>query len=379
MNKTFPTLYSVDSSGNTRLWWMEQLNNQFRTISGIKGGKLVTSEWTVCEGKNLGKKNATSSETQAETEILAKYKKQLKTGYAENEKDASNGTTYVEPMLAKLYKDYADKIDFSKQPWVIQIKFNGNRCVATKDGLFTRKGEKYISVPHIFNSLKSFFQKNPDAVLDGELYNYELRQTLNELSKLVRKTVHITDEDLKRSEKIVKFYIYDGYGFDGLKESDEYSVRKSWIDKNIIGKYNYTEFVKSHTVKSKSDLDSIYKEFVDDDEEGGILRKTDEGYEHKRSKFLLKLKPEDDSEATIIDIKEGTGNWAGTGKIITLKWNGVEFDATFKGSYEQAVEFLKKKKSWIGKEVTFIYNGLTGLGVPNYARVDINNCLKTDK
>lgn len=359
---------------------MVQDGNRYATVSGVKGSpNMVTSEWTVCGSKNTGKKNETTGEEQAAKEVEAKYKKQLKTGYHIKESDVESGTKYVEPMLAKNYKDYSDKIDFTKQPWVIQCKFNGNRCVATRDGMFTRKGEKYISVPHVFYSLKPFFDKYPNAVLDGELYNYDLRQTLNELSKLVRKTVHITEEDLKKSEKIVKFYIYDGYGFDDMDEESSYSDRKDWIDKNVIGTYKYTNLVKSHRVKSKESLDEIYKEFVDDGEEGGILRMTDGGYEHKRSKFLLKMKPEDDGEATIIDIKEGTGNWAGTGKIVTLRWNGEEFDATFKGSHEQAVGFLKNKKSWIGKEVTFLYNGLTGLGIPNYARVDINNCLKTDK
>lgn len=44
------------------------------------------------------------------------------------------------------------------------------RCVATKNGLFTRKGEKYISVPHIEEALKPFFDKHPESVLDGELF-----------------------------------------------------------------------------------------------------------------------------------------------------------------------------------------------------------------
>ena len=123
----------------------------------------------------------------------------------------------------------------------------------------------------------------------------------------------------------------------------------------------------------------MYQELVDDGQEGGILRKMSESYEHKRSKNLLKVKPEDDDEAEIVDITEGTGNWSGTGKIITLKWNKKTFDATFKGTHEEGVEFLKNKKKWIGKTVTFLYNGLTGLGTPNYARVDYNNCIKGDR
>lgn len=384
MIKKHDILYSKDSTGKIRIWYQEQSGPKYRTVSGVKDSdNQVISEWSVAIGKNTGKKNETSGEAQATAEVLAKYKKQLKTGYFKNIKDVDT-VQYVEPMLAKNYKDYADDIDFSKESWVMQCKFNGNRCIATKDGLFTRKGEVYKAVPHISKSLEKFFNKYPEAILDGELFNYDLRQSLNELSKLVRRSVHITDEDLKRSEKLVKFYVYDGYNFNMgyskfLDKDSTYSQRKQWIDKNVAGNYDYIEPVKSHPISDTKTLDAVYKSFIDDGEEGGILRKIDEGYQNKRSKFLLKMKSEMDDEATIVDILEGEGNWSNTGKVITLKWKGKTFNATFKGTYEQGVDFLNNRKKHIGKEVTFLYNDLTGLGVPNFARIDINNCWKTDK
>lgn len=381
MQKTFDTLYTIDSTGKTRVWFMEQSNEKHRTVSGVKdSNNLVYSDWTICDGKNLGKKNETDAIVQTTKEIEAKYKKQLKTGYARTESSACKGTSYVECMLAKNYKDYQNKINFSNENWIIQCKFNGNRCIATKDGLFTRKGEKYSkTVEHINNSLKNFFAKYPDAVLDGELYNYDLRQKLNQLSSLVRKTVHITDEDIKNSEKIVKFYVYDGYGFDNLNEDTEYSKRKLWIDTNLVVKFNYIKKVDSFEIKNEKDLTTHFTKFIKDGEEGGILRKQNSYYEHKRSKYLLKIKAEDDSEATILDITDGDGNWAGAATNVTLKWNNKIFDAVFKGEYETRVEILKNKKDWLGKTVTFLYFGLTGLNTPNYARVDPQNCFKTDR
>ena len=374
MNKAFETLYSRDTIGNIRIWRMEQQYNKYRVIAGLQDGEKVTSEWTVTLSKNEGKKNSTTAIEQATKEIEAKYKKQKKTGYFEDVSDIDNHQ-YVEPMLAKLYKDYSDEISLDKDEWLMQIKFNGMRCIATKKGLFTRKGEKYASVPHVEEALKSFFDKHPDSVLDGELFNNELRQQLNEISKLIRKTVHITKEDLERSKNLVHYYIYDGYGC-GLDKEHPYHERKQWIDSNVVGKYTHVAKVEDFQIKTQEDLDKHYQSFVDDGQEGAILRNKNMKYEHKRSRNLLKVKPEDDDEAEIVAISEGTGNWSGTGKIITLNWNGKVFDATFKGTHEQAVEFLKNKKSWIGKKVTFLYNGLTGKSTPNFARVDINNCLK---
>lgn len=374
-NKIYPKLYTQDTLGKTREWWMEQSGNQYRTHSCVQEGQIVTSEWTEVEGKNIGKSNETSGVTQATKEIEAKYAKQLKTGYHKNVKNVGK-SSYVEPMLAKNLKDYRDKINFQKESWELQCKFNGMRCIATREGLFTRKGERYHSVPHIEAALKSFFQTNPDAVLDGELFNNELRQQLNEIAKLVRKTKHITVEDLKQSAEMVKYYVYDGYGFNNLGSEAPYSQRKDWINKNIIGKVNYTAAVKSVAIKSETELNQAYQAYIEDGHEGAMLRKVDQGYENKRSKYLLKVKPEDDSEARIVAVMEGNGNWSGTAKTATLEWEGRTFDATFKGNQEELADILKNQKDWLGKEVTFLYNGLTGLNIPNFARIDVKNCFK---
>jgi len=373
----YPKLYTRDSLGNVRTWHMEQDGNKYRTIAGLLEGEKVTSEWTVTTTKNEGKKNARTAEEQATSEIESKYKKQKKTGYFENISDIDNAK-YVEPMLAKLYKDYHDEMSLEKGEWLMQTKYNGMRCVATKDGLFTRKGEKYISCPHIEESLKSFFEKYPEAVLDGELFNNDLRQRLNEISKLIRKTVHISSEDLERSKELVHYYIYDGYGF-GLDKEHPYHERKQWIDSNVIGKYTHVAKVEDFDIKCKSDLEKQYQSLVDEGHEGAILRHKKMKYEHKRSKNLLKVKPEMDSEAKILKVIEGSGNWSGTAKTATLDWDGKVFDATFKGTQEQLREILNNKNKWIGKTVTFLYNDTTGLGTPNFARIDVENCFKGDR
>ena len=372
------TLYCRDTMGRIRVWRMEIEGNKYRTIAGLMDGELVVSEWTVTKGKNIGRSNETSAEEQAAKDVENKYKKQRKTGYFDDIEKIDT-VQYVEPMLAKLYRDYAAKIDFSSECWIAQCKFNGMRCIATKNGLFTRKGERYMTCQHIEKALEPFFKNHPDAVLDGELFNEEYRQQLNEISKLIRKTVHISQDDLDRCEKLVKYYVYDGYGFDKMNDSTRgYSYRKNSID-NYMTWVSYVIAVTDHNIKSLEDMNQVYSQYVDAGHEGIMLRNCNSPYENKRSKYLLKVKPEDDSEAVILDIIEGEGNWSGSGKSITLQWGDQVFDASFKGTYEQAVEFLNRKDEWVGKTVTFLYNGLTGLGTPNFARIDINNCVKGDR
>ena len=375
MRKTFPTLYCRDSNDKIRTWLMEQDGECYRTTSGILNGQLVISEWTTAQGKNSNKTNATTGYEQAFKEIEAKYKKQRKTGYFDTIEDIDNHF-YFEVMLAKNLRDYRTKIKW-KDGVIVQIKYNGARAVATKDGLFTRKGEKYISVPHINSDLVEFFTKYPDAILDGELYNYNLRQKLNELMSLVRKTKNITYEDLQKSKEIVRYYVYDGFGF-GATQSDGYVTRKNYIN-NLLFKYTqYIKKVDDYLIDSEEKLEDIYKMLLGDDQEGVIVRLLGVPYENKRSKYLLKYKPCDESEFIIIDILSGEGNWSNSGKVIIFKdANNKQFKGTFKGNYEDCVQFLKDKHIWIGKTVSVEYNGLTGLGTPQYARLNFSNCLKS--
>lgn len=373
--KEFPKLFARTVTGAIQEWQVFVDKNSHFVVSGQQGGRVTRSVPVVCYGKNLGRSNETSPEEQALLEAEAKYKKQLKSGgYFESVSDIDQDR-FFQPMLAKNYEDYADKIDWSKGVGV-QIKYNGGRIIATKDGLFSRKGERYISIPHIEEGLRPFFRQYSNAVLDGEGFRYELREKLNEIMKLLRKTVHITNDDLKRSEELIRYYVYDGGNIGPIGFNDCYTVRKQMIDQAFRPFDGVVHEVPTHVVYSKRELDKLYQSFLEENHEGAIIRLFGQPYEQKRSKFLLKYKPVEDDEGTIVDIIEGEGNWSGTGKVIRLKWKGKEFNATFKGTFEQCKDFWSNRQKWIGKEITFEFNGLTGLGIPNYARMDIDNCLK---
>jgi hypothetical protein len=370
MNKTYPILYSRDSKGKIRIWEMEQNNERYRTISGLEDGEKVTSEWSIATAKNTGKSNETSDIEQATAEIEYKYKKQLKSDYFEDIKDIDQ-IRFIQPMLAKGFLDRLDKIVY---PVIVDIKYNGGRIITQKSGQFSRKGEKYQSVPHLYESVEFLFKKHATLFLDGEGYNHDYRFKLNEIMKLLRKTVHITNDDLRDSKNRIQYYVYDGYGWDNInKETKQFERRAALI--KLLKDIPYIIPVKGKIAENEKDVWKIYEEYTSEGYEGAIVR-LDEPYQHKRSSALLKLKPENDSEGIIQDILEGEGNWSKTGKVIVLKWKDKIFNATFKGTYEEAAQFLKDKNKWVNKEVTFLYNGLTGLGVPNFARVDINNCIK---
>ncbi len=161
-----PKLFKRAVNGKTLEWEIEVNGACFRTISGYTDGIKTTSEWTCCEPKNQGKKNATTAEEQALAEATAMHRKRIELGSFENINDIDT-PVYFKPMLAHDYNDYKDKI---KLPVAIQPKLDGVRCIVRADGMWSRNGKPIISAPHIFEALTPLFETNPDLILDGELY-----------------------------------------------------------------------------------------------------------------------------------------------------------------------------------------------------------------
>ena len=102
-------LYKRAVNGKVLEWEIEIENNCFRTISGYTDGLKVTSEWTCCEGKNIGKKNSTTPNEQAVAEAIAMRRKRIETGSFENVNEIDT-PVYFKPMLAHDYNDYKTKI-----------------------------------------------------------------------------------------------------------------------------------------------------------------------------------------------------------------------------------------------------------------------------
>ena len=115
------------------------------------------------------------------------------------------------PMLAYPVSD--KPIDYSK-PTFIQPKLDGVRCLIQTDPYkikvvaYSRTGKEWKNIEHILAQLKSFFAKYPNVILDGELYNHDLRDDFGKIISLVRKTKP-TDEDRVEASKKTQFHCYD--------------------------------------------------------------------------------------------------------------------------------------------------------------------------
>jgi DNA ligase-1 len=342
-----PMLFARTNTGAIQTWTIEVDGNKYRTHYGQVDGAIQTTEWTVCEGKNTGKKNATSAEDRATRVAKATWKKKKESGYFDNVKDIDD-ISFTEPMLAKNYDDYKDDL---KYPVYSQPKLDGIRCIVKKDGMWSRNGKPIVSAPHVLVALEDFFIKFPDAILDGELYADKFANDFNAICSLVKKTKP-TPEDLTESAKNIQYWVYD------------WIVSKTFSDRNddittYLTNNHVVRRVPTHLVDTITHLNELYEKYVDEGYEGQMVR-TDGVYENKRSKHLLKRKEFQDSEFKILDIVEGVGNKSGmAGYMVFKNHKGIEFHSNIKGTREYLKELLKNKNKLIGKSATVKYFNLT--------------------
>lgn len=375
MTKTYPSLYSKDSAGNIREWFCEVERDKFRMVAGVHGGAMVRSSDTTAKAKNVGRANETSPEQQAILEVEALYKKKLKTKYFDTIEGAQGEAKYFQPMLAKSFFDCEKSVTY---PVGVNTKLNGVRGLSQKHGIFSRKNEKYISIPHIEESVRVLHEKDLSLTLDGELYNYNLRTKLNELIKLVRKTKDVTPEELEKSREMVEYHVYDIL-CDKTRHWG-YEDRQKYLNE-LIQDIPYLKAVPLWKCNTFAMVNHYYEQAIGDNEEGLIIRILNQPYEQKRSKYLLKLKPEDTAEFKIVDLEYGVGNWSCGIKTFWCEYlDGRRFKATLKGTMEHAAEIAANPRDYIGQMATIMYNGLTGKGegLPNYARLDYNNWKRAD-
>ena len=351
------TLFKRASNGKVLEHTFEVEGNGYRTISGYVDGVKTTTEWTYCQGKNIGRSNETTPEGQAAAEANAEWKKRTERNYFANVADIDKGTMF-KPMLANKWEDYANKIQY---PIFSQPKLDGIRCIVRNDGMWTRTGKPIISAPHIFEALKPLFEQDQDLIFDGELYADKYANDFNAILSLVKKSKP-TAKDLEDSAKVIQYHIYDLPSCEEVF-TERYKALQSMELPECCVK------VVTDQIDNLNDLAAYYEDYMLAGYEGQMLR-VDGMYENKRSKSLLKHKSFTDEEYTIIGYEEGNGNLAGMiGALVFQTAQGDKFTASVNGGWEHLKELWSERDTLIGQEATIKYFNITPDGKPRFPKV----------
>ena len=260
------------------------------------------------------------------------------------------------PMLAYPVSD--KPIDYTK-PVFMQPKLDGVRCLVQYDNsvvtAYSRTGKQWLNIDHILQSLKPFFQANPNVILDGELYNHALKDDFEKIISCVRKQKP-TAIDRAESRKLVQFHCYDI-----VDETMLFDKRYKFVFDNLRDSYG-VRTVKTIVTPTESQAKVNHARNLDSGYEGSILRVNDV-YKCGRSWSLRKFKDFHDAEAEIIGWVEGKGKRSGTiGKFIAADKDGNRFGMPVMDNFKKLQTMFDEMKTWVGKEATFTYFERTKAG-----------------
>ncbi|UIW10567.1 ATP-dependent DNA ligase [Aeromonas phage BUCT695] len=338
-------LFAVDKKGNIKHWSVETQGSAVIVRHGRYLGKMQ-EKVTICEGKNIGKKNETSSEEQAALEAESKYKKQIDKCYRPTIEEAKT-VGQVLPMLAQNFLNHGHRINW---PCYVSRKLDGLRCLAKVDGdtvTFTSRGGKTYPVPeHIRKDLCDLSLSTNIKEFDGELYIHGM--PLQDIVSCVKKP--------NPNSVRLEYHVFD------IPEEGTWVERYSKLYRFVTRFSSSIRLVRSTIVANQEAAQTLLGMYMAEGYEGIMLRNNDGLYEsNHRSADIQKWKIMNDLEAKVIHVdidKLGEG-------ILTCKTPTIpEFRCKMRGTHES--RSFNEMKKLIGEWITVAYQTLTKEGVPQF-------------
>lgn len=361
--KELPLLFGKAKGGKVKQWQISVVVSDdgtisLRTVSGFRDGKQTESLREV-EGKNIGRANETSTQSQAESEATSRWNAKKDDNYVEHIEELDNGPTNLLPMLAQRFQDMKHRI---KYPCYVQPKLNGIRCMAPTSQnqveYISRGGKQIFTLGHLDHQLMALITK-PDTTItfDGEIYCHGM--TFQEITTAFKKVREGTEK--------LQYWVYDvvdtEQDFEGRLE-----VLTEFIGFKDVGSEDII-IVPTYIVNNEQEVMDYFKQFVLAGYEGVIIRNAEGVYEmEKRSFNLQKYKEMQDAEYKIVGARAASGTQAGCIVFICevqLRDGTMDtFECVPKGTLEERREMMDNKDSYIGKMLTVQYQCLSDDDVP---------------
>lgn len=242
-------------------------------------------------------------------------------------------------LLANTYRPGIDLADY----WVSE-KYDGVRAYWDGRALWTRQGEP-IRPP------AEFTRGWPTIPLDGELWS--ARGQFDAISATVRRQAPREAE-----WRALRFMVFDLPRHGGLFDERLAALRR--LPPVASGAL---QVVPQHKVSSDAELQRLLKATVRAGGEGLMLHRGASPYHGLRNDDLLKLKPHEDAEATVIGYWPGQGKYAGqVGALRVRDAQGRQFRI---GS--GLTDALRQTPPPVGTLITYRYRGLHSSGLPRFA------------
>ena len=259
------------------------------------------------------------------------------------------------PMLATL----TDK-RFSDPRWVFELKFDGERCLAFRDGprlrLLSRNRQPLNDTyPELVDALTA--QHKNRFVVDGEVVAFQGRRTSFER---LQARLGITDPEQARASRIPVFYhVFDVLHLDGCATTE---LPLIWRKRLLHDAFQWGDPLR-YTTHRWTEGEAAYREACRRGDEGVIAKLANSAYdEGRRSPNWLKFKCVLDQEFVIGGYTPPKGSRVGLGALLVGYYNGRDlmyagkvgtgFDtATLRSLHEQLSVIEQDTPPFAGEDV----------------------------
>lgn len=266
-----------------------------------------------------------------------------------------------------VYKVVEDITNLS-YPLAVEPKFDGMRIVITPNGCFTRNGAKYDQFDYL---VKALLEASPKVVLDAELGN-----NWNQVAHIAKRD-HYSEELLKELKELT-FNVFSIIDYEKFKEGEDERTEKErrkaleeWFEEvqplfNEVAETDQLKIVDRVIVTSSEEAKQLYNKLVDEGYEGIMLKDLNASYKCDRSLNWLKLKPTKELDATIKEVREGSGRHKGRMGTLEIEVDGWQGEQSLfcGGGFtdEDRDWFWKNKDSVVGRRIEFMVDGTSQIG-----------------
>jgi DNA ligase-1 len=267
----------------------------------------------------------------------------LASNLAAKEKDPAAAAPATENQTPHLLLANVWNKSIDPTGWWMSEKYDGLRGYWDGQKLWSRKGN-LIHAPDYF--LAEFPR---DIALDGELWigHGKFEETMS----IVR------SEKPDDRWKSVRYMVFDAPQAKGTFEQ-----RMQFLRENVSEGNRFVKVVAQERCQGVTQLLAERDRVVRQGGEGLMLRQPESAYEPRRSPTLLKVKPYDDAEATVIAHEPGKGKFSGKlGALRVRADDGREFSI---GS--GLTDADRESPPPVGTVITYRFRGLTAKGLPRF-------------
>jgi DNA ligase-1 len=273
---------------------------------------------------------------------------------------------------SQLASDSADHPNYMKGKKIIDTKMDGNRCLTViwpkeqKVQQFSRNGKELVNFPNIVEQFKKVFNSFTEpTVIDAEI----MSSSFQDLMKQVRRKTDIQTSDANLN--IFDWLPLNKFleGMDSTPQLKRSKTLKKWFDANqkYLPNVQLLEFeeVDLDTSAGQKRIKELIRLAAENGAEGIMVKDVNAGYECKRGKNWLKIKPNLTVDLKIIAVENGEAgkkyeNILG-GLVCEGTDKGKEIRVTVGGGFteDQREEFWKNRKKLIGQTVEVKADAIT--------------------